>query len=89
MKAAHIFVSGRVQGVFYRSFVKHEATKLGLRGFVRNLRDGRIEVWVEGLDDRMFEMTKKIKAGPEDATVSSVEILWKHPKRMKGFEIIR
>ncbi len=89
MKAAHIFITGDVQGVFYRAFVKHEAEKAGLSGFVRNLPDGRVEVWVEGgTDERMFEMIRKLKAGPEDAEVISAKIEWKHPKRMAGFKIL-
>ncbi|MBW1933376.1 MAG: acylphosphatase, partial [Deltaproteobacteria bacterium] len=45
---AHIFVSGRVQGVFFRDHTQRWASSLHLRGWVRNLRDGRVEVLVEG-----------------------------------------
>ena len=43
-----IYISGTVQGVFFRGFIKENAEKLNLRGFVRNLEDGRVEVFIEG-----------------------------------------
>ena len=48
MKQAHVFYSGIVQGVGFRFFVHHTAAALGLSGWVRNLRDGRVEILVEG-----------------------------------------
>ena len=48
MARAHVFVSGKVQGVFYRDATKKEADKRGARGWVRNLRDGRVEAAFEG-----------------------------------------
>lgn len=90
MKAAHVFLTGDVQGVFFRAFTKMNAQKLGLRGFARNLQDGRLEVWIEsGDDNRLFEMLRLLKRGPEGARVSYAEIRWEKPKRYAGFEILR
>lgn len=90
MKAAHMFLSGNVQGVFFRSFAKMHATKLGIRGYVRNLPDGRVEVWVEaGDDNRLFEIIKKLKKGPEGTKVTHSILEWKKPKRYTSFEIVR
>jgi len=56
MKRVHIFVSGIVQGVFFRHFTSMKAKQLGLTGWVRNLRDGRVEMVCEGNEDAIKEM---------------------------------
>ncbi len=53
MIAAHVLVSGIVQGVGYRWWTRRTAAELGLRGWVRNLYDGRVEIWVEGDPERV------------------------------------
>ena len=71
------FVSGRVQGVFYRSSAQRQAVKLGLRGWARNLADGRVEVMVynpAGVDDDIvMEFEKWLEIGPEYAKVTNIE----------------
>jgi len=52
MKRAHLFISGKVQGVFFRAFTKEVADSLGLKGWVRNLTDGRVEAVFEGEEKR-------------------------------------
>lgn len=53
---AHIFVSGRVQGIFFRSSTQKKARELGLTGWVRNLQDGRVEAVFEGEKDKIEKM---------------------------------
>lgn len=72
----HALVSGRVQGVFYRMFVYREANALGLRGAVRNLPDGRVEVRAEGERARLDALVERLKAGPRGAAVSGVDAEW-------------
>jgi acylphosphatase len=72
----HIFISGRVQGVFYRNWTKNNATKLGLTGWVRNLPGGRVEAVFEGEKEKVEEMIKRCKKGPKIADVQKVEIRW-------------
>lgn len=66
-------VRGRVQGVGFRWFARHEALRLGLRGFARNLPDGSVEVLAEGPEDelRLFEVA--LGRGPRLARVDGVE----------------
>lgn len=71
---AHVFVSGRVQGVFFRADTRDKAGELGLRGWVRNLSDGRVEAVFEGEEDKVKEMIEWCHMGPRYASVSRVEV---------------
>ncbi len=73
MKTIKMFVEGTVQGVFFRKFLKDSADSLELKGFCRNLDDGRVEVVVEGKDEMVNEMVEKCKSGPKHADVKRVE----------------
>ena len=73
LKRAHVYVSGRVQGVFFRSSTRKEAEKLGLSGWVKNLPDGRVEAVFEGPADSVEEMVGWCEAGPLGASVEDVE----------------
>ena len=59
----HAIVSGRVQGVGFRYWVKEEAEALGLKGWVRNLRDGSVEVEAEGEEDALFQFEQRAGEG--------------------------
>ncbi len=70
----HVFVSGRVQGVFFRAGTRKKARELGLTGWVKNLPDGRVETVLEGEKEAVKKMTKWFKHGPPLARVNNVEI---------------
>jgi acylphosphatase len=77
MKArAHIFVSGRVQGVFFRDHTRRWASSLGLTGWVRNLWDGRVEVLAEGEKENLESLIARLKQGPPSASVENVAVTW-------------
>ncbi len=65
-------VTGRVQGVFYRASTRHEAQRLGLTGYARNLMDGRVEVVACGEKEAVETLREWLRKGPPDAQVSSV-----------------
>ena len=71
---AHVVVSGRVQGVWFRGSMEEEARRLGVSGWVRNLPDGRVEAVVEGDDPRVAEALVFLRRGPPHASVESVEV---------------
>lgn len=79
MKRVHLFVSGRVQGVFFRAHTRDLAQKLGLTGFARNLPDGRVEVVAEGPEEKLQELINFCHHGPPLAHVTGVEIHWEEP----------
>ena len=66
-------VSGRVQGVFYRGSAQREARGLGLKGFAKNLPDGRVQVLAAGDDDALARFREWLAVGPPSAEVTSVE----------------
>ena len=77
MKArAHVYVSGRVQGVFFRSETQDEAVRQGLTGWVRNTPDGRVEAVFEGEKDKVDKLIEFCRRGPPSAGVTRVEITW-------------
>ena len=84
----HLFISGRVQGVFFRSSTKEKAKKIGVNGFVRNLADGRVEAVFEGKEDRIEKMVDWCRRGPIGVEVSKIEINWESYKgEFANFEI--
>jgi acylphosphatase len=74
MKAKRCYVSGRVQGVFYRASAAQRANELGLSGFARNLPDGRVEVLAVGPAEALQQFTDWLAVGPTAARVSEVRI---------------
>jgi acylphosphatase len=87
---AHIYVSGRVQGVFFRSSTRVEALRLGIAGWVRNLNDGRVEALFEGDSDKVTEMIEFCKKGSPSANVEKVDVLWEdYIGDVDKFRIIR
>jgi acylphosphatase len=72
-QARRWYVRGRVQGVGFRWFAQRAATELGLSGFVRNLDDGRVEVYAAGPEDKLRELAGLLYRGPRWAEVRGVE----------------
>lgn len=66
-------VAGRVQGVGYRNFVEHVAAKIGVDGFVRNRRDGRVEVYAIGKPEQLKQLRAALEKGPMMSSVSGVD----------------
>jgi len=89
MVSAEVFVSGRVQGVWYRGFAEQVALALGLSGCVRNLSDGRVQVEIEGPRESVEEMLRRLRTGPPRAVVTDLTVKWKDVTgRRSGFQIV-
>ena len=81
-------VHGRVQGVGFRYFVLREAQKLGLSGWVRNLRSGSVEVAAEGPKRDLGALLKALRAGPPMSWVERVDADWREARGERGgFEV--
>ena len=89
MKTIRIFISGIVQGVLFRAFVKEQAENLGVNGYVRNLDDGRVEVVVEGYENEVNRMVELCKKGPAHSKVRDIEIEKISNQDFKEFKILR
>jgi acylphosphatase len=75
-KRVHVFVSGEVQGVYYRATTRDEARERGVTGWVKNLDDGRVEAVFEGGKEDVEDMVEFCHEGSSAARVSDVEVEW-------------
>jgi acylphosphatase len=85
---AHIWVSGRVQGVFFRAHTQDVAEGLKLDGWVKNLYDGRVEIIAQGPKQKVEQLIKWCHKGPPFSKVTNVKVNWEEPKEgLKGFNV--
>ena len=86
----HIVVEGLVQGVGFRWFVARHAEALGIKGWVRNLYNGNVEIEAEGDRSLLEEFIRQVKVGPRSARVTNLNIEWKEaaPPLYDRFDII-
>lgn len=87
--ARRYFISGGVQGVGFRFFAERLAEKLALSGYVRNLRDGRVEVYAVGSAEQLRALRNELERGPRFASVSAVaeEPAELMPQHLSGFTV--
>jgi acylphosphatase len=84
----HVLVKGIVQGVFYRDFTQRQAEKFGLAGWVRNVRDGRVEAVAEGAAEDVVRWLSALRQGPSSSRVDEVEIVQDEAvEELDGFEV--
>jgi acylphosphatase len=83
----HAFVSGDVQGVGFRYWVREQAQRLGLGGSVRNLRDGRVEVVAEGARADCEALLDAVRAGSGPGSVRDVDVSWVTPEGLSNFRV--
>ncbi|HTH55466.1 MAG TPA: acylphosphatase [Cyclobacteriaceae bacterium] len=89
MKHVNIRVSGSVQGVFFRASTKQQADFLGLKGFVKNERNGDVYIEAEGEESQIAEFLKWCRRGPTRARVDSVEVEESGLKNFGDFDVRR
>lgn len=89
MKTNKIIISGSVQGVFFRKFIEDKAKELGLKGFARNLNDARVEVVVEGRDEKVNDMVEICRKGPTNSVVKNIETQEIKHQGFDGFKIMK
>jgi acylphosphatase len=89
MKRIHFLIGGIVQGVGFRYYVINHARRLKVKGFVKNLDDGRVEVVAEGDSRRLEELEKLLRKGPYGSKVEDVKIFTEQYKNeFKDFDVV-
>lgn len=89
LSCRHVLVSGRVQGVGFRWHVRKWADELGLAGWVKNLPDGRVEVWLEGQEKSVDAMLVWLERGPPAARVANIEVVERASEGLTAFDVRR
>jgi len=87
MVRAHVYISGKVQGVGYRLSTQSEAVKLGIKGWVRNVFDGSVEAVFEGEEKAVDQMIQWCHQGPPSAVVRDVQVEYETPEGFSEFQV--
>ena len=87
MVRRHLWVTGKVQGVWYRGSCAEQARALGVSGWAHNLPDGRVEVVAEGGREAVDKLVAWCHQGPSSAWVSAVEVQAEEPEGLSGFAV--
>ena len=85
--ARHVSVTGRVQGVFFRAWMRDQAAELGVTGWVRNCPDGRVDAHVEGEEAAVQQLVDRLHRGPPSARVEDVRVWDVEPCDFDDFEV--
>jgi acylphosphatase len=86
-KRMTVLISGEVQGVGYRAFVRRHAKDLAITGSAENLADGRVEVIAEGHPDDLALLLHQIKRGPAHADVTATDVSWADASGVRDFHV--
>ncbi|MEX0920957.1 MAG: acylphosphatase [Candidatus Pacearchaeota archaeon] len=87
-KSVRLYIEGTVQGVFFRAFVKENAERYNVKGFVRNLEDGRIETFLEGNSPDVNKMIETVKKGPKHSQIRKVIEKKERFQDFKSFKVL-
>ena len=87
-KSIRVYITGTVQGVFFRGFIKENAERYNVKGFVRNLEDGRIEIFLEGHVNDVNKMAEICGKWPKHSIIEKVETKPETFQSLKNFKIL-
>ncbi len=87
-KSIRLYIEGTVQGVFFRAFIKENAEKLNVKGFTRNLEDGRVEIFIEGDSENVNKMVEICKKGPKHSQIKRVQEKPEHFQGFRDFKVL-
>ena len=87
-KSVRLTISGSLQPVFFNAFIRENAEKLGVKGFMRKLEDGRVEIFIEGDTDQVDQMVPICERGPSHSMVRKMEIKEERFQDFKDFKVL-
>ncbi|MEK6833641.1 MAG: acylphosphatase [Nanoarchaeota archaeon] len=87
-KAIRMYIDGVVQDVFFRGFIKENAERHNIKGFVRNLEDGRVEIFLEGNNEDVDKVIELCKKGPKHSQIKGIEMRDEKFQDFKTFKIL-
>jgi len=87
-KSVRLYIKGTVQGIFFRQFIKENAERHNVKGFVRNLEDGRVEVFAEGDIENVEKVIELCKIGPKHSRIENVEVKEEKFQDFKEFKLL-
>ena len=87
-RSVRLYIDGTVQGIFFREFIKKNAEENNLKGFTRNLHDGKVEDFLEGNIDDVDRMIEVCRKGPRHAMIKSVKIKPETFQDFKEFKVL-
>lgn len=85
-KSIRLYITGTVQDVLFRAYVKENAERYDVKGFVRNLEDGRVEIFLEGDSENVNKMVELCRKGPKHAQIRSIE---EKPEKFQDFKVFK
>ena len=88
-KSLRFIVSGSLQPMFFNKFIKENAEKLNIKGFVRNLEEGKIEIFIEGNIDSMEKMAPLCRRGPQHSVIRNIDEKEERFQDFKDFKILK
>ena len=89
MEAVHLLIKGKVQGVFYRASARDKANELGIKGWVKNTRDGDVEIVASGQKESLKNFIDWCHKGPRRAIVTGVTITVMETNNFQDFQILK
>ena len=89
METVHLLIKGKVQGVYYRASAKDMATELGIKGWVKNMPDGNVEILACGNKEELEKFIEWCRQGPKRAVVKNLVITSRDDTSLPGFFIIK
>jgi|TARA_Y100000034_G_C6612687_1_gene266858 acylphosphatase len=87
-KSIRLYIDGTVQGIFFRSFVKENAERYNVKGFTRNLENGKIEIFLEGDSNDVNKMIELCKKGPKHSQIKNIEMKEETFQGFKNFKVL-
>jgi len=87
-KSIRLYITGTVQGVFFRGFIKENAERYNVKGFVRNLEDKRVEIFLEGDAENVNKMIEICKKGPKHSLIKKIEEKLEKFQDFKVFKVL-